>query len=158
MSFRPKVKPNEKGRKMTSSLFLELGNFIFKLSRFRQRYFFNLSKANMMISNLVVHRRVTGSLIALRSLKIVKVGNARMLLRKIIFWELELSLTSVNSKRLWEPDGVMFDILYVQSCIGNRCAAQNLFWQKTKLGVIHKPRGQFFGYFWPPPPSWSSLM
>ena len=27
-------------------------------------------------------------------------------------------------------------------------------------GVIHnhKPRGQFFGYFWPPPPSWSLLL
>ena len=25
------------------------------------------------------------------------------------------------------------------------------------LGVIHKPRGHF-GYFWPPPPSWSLLL
>ena len=26
------------------------------------------------------------------------------------------------------------------------------------FGVIHKPRGQIFGYFWPPPPSWSFLL
>ena len=26
------------------------------------------------------------------------------------------------------------------------------------IGVIHKPRGQDFGYFWPPPFSWSLLL
>ena len=28
----------------------------------------------------------------------------------------------------------------------------------SRLGVIHKPRGQNFGYFLPPPPSWSRLL
>ena len=40
---------------------------------------------------------------------------------------------------------------------------QRLNWWLYKvvftLGVIHKPRGQIFGYFWPPPPpSWSLLL
>ena len=42
-----------------------------------------------------------------------------------------------------------------------------MFWQtqmkkfsfeSRALGVIHKPRGQIFGYFDPPPASWSLLL
>ena len=28
----------------------------------------------------------------------------------------------------------------------------------SHMGVIHKPRGQIFAYFWPPPPLWTLLL
>ena len=55
----------------------------------------------------------------------------------------KLNFTSLESRKL---------------CLDSYAWINTWSTSKSTLRVIHKPRGKFFGYFLPPPPSWSHLL
>ena len=58
-------------------------------------------------------------------------------------------LFSINRYRVLGNETVLYEEKTILLCTQGRL---------NVLGVIHKPRGQFFGHFCPFPPSWSLLL